>query len=133
MYNGTALAEKSLSDRMAGTTTKAVARAAIKFAAAEGATRGAQHAVNKGDAQWVALVVGLLSHGLAVASEEADTRSWRTLPDEIHISRLWVPAGEYESRIQTVTRTGGGPRTVETRPLVLRAGQTVFVIERVVL
>ncbi|MGZ8383982.1 MAG: hypothetical protein ACXWWE_08240, partial [Nitrospira sp.] len=133
MYNGTALAEKSLSDRMPGITTKALARAAIKFAAAEGATRGAQHAVNKGEAQWVGLVVGLLAHGLAVASEEADKRSWRTLPDEIQISRLWVPAGEYESRIQTVTRTAGASRTVDTRPLVLRAGQTVFVIERVVL
>lgn len=133
MYNGTALAEKSLADRMTGMTTKALARAAIKFAAAEGATRGAQHAVNKGDAQWVGLIVGLLAHGLAVATEEADTRSWRTLPDEIQISRLWVPAGEYESRIQTVTRTGGAARTVDTRPLVLRAGQTVFIIERVVL
>ncbi|MCE3224211.1 MAG: uncharacterized protein K0S58_2391 [Nitrospira sp.] len=133
MYNGTALAEKSLADRMPGITTKALARAAIKFAAAEGATRGAQHAVNKGDAQWVGLVVGLLSHGLAVSTEEADKRSWRTLPDEIQISRLWVPAGEYESRIQAVIRTGGTSRTVDTRPLVLRAGQTVFVIERVVL
>ena len=118
---------------MTGMTTKALARAAIKFAAAEGATRGAQHAVNKGDAQWVGLIVGLLAHGLVVATEEADTRSWRTLPDEIQISRLWVPAGEYESRIQTVTRTGGAARTVDTRPLVLRAGQTVFMIERVVL
>ena len=133
VYNGTALAEKSLSDRMPGITTKALARAAIKFAAAEGASRGAQHAVNKGDAQWVGLVVGLLAHGLAVGSEESDKRSWRTLPDEIQISRLWVPAGEYESRIQTVVRTGGPPRPVDTRPLVLRAGQTVFVIERVVL
>ncbi len=133
VYNGTALAERSLSDRMPGIMTKALARAALKFAAAEGATRGAQHAVNKGDAHWVGLVVGLLAHGLAVASEEADTRSWRTLPDEIQISRLWVPAGEYESRIQTVTRAGGAPRTVGTRPLVLRAGQTVFLIQRVVL
>lgn len=133
VYNGTALAEKSLSDHMPGITTKALARAAIKFAAAEGATRGAQHAVNKGDAQWVGFLVGLLAHGLAVASEETDKRSWRTLPDEIQIARLWVPAGEYESRIQTVNRTGGAPRAIDTRPLTLRAGQTVFVIERVVL
>ena len=111
-----------------------ISRARSDFdAAAEGATRGAQHAVNKGDAQWVGFLVGLLSHGLAVVSEEADKRSWRTLPDEIHISRLWVPAGEYESRIQIVTRTGGGSRTVDSRPLVLRAGQTLFLIERVVL
>jgi hypothetical protein len=133
MYNGTALAEKSLSDRMPGITTKALARAAVKFAAAEAATRGSQHAVNKGDAPWVGLIVGLVAHGLAVASEAADTRSWRTLPDEIQISRLWVPAGEYESRVQAVTRSGGTPQAGASRPLVLRAGQTVFLIERVVL
>lgn len=133
VYNGTALAEKSLSDRMPGITTKAVARAAVKFAAAEAATRGTQHAVNKGDAQWVGLLVSLLAHGLAVASEVADTRSWRTLPDEIQISRLWVPAGEYESRIQPVVRNGRAPQAGMSRTLVLRAGQTVFVIERVVL
>ncbi len=133
VYNGTALAERSLSDRMPGITTKALARAAVKFAAAEAATRGSQHAVNKGDAPWVGLLVGVLTHGLAVASEVADTRSWRTLPDEIQISRLWVPPGEYESRIQAVTRLSGAPQAGPSRPLVLRAGQTIFLIERVML
>ncbi len=133
VYNGTALAERSLSDRMPGITTKALARAAVKFAAAEAATRGSQHAVNKGDAPWVGLLVGVLAHGLAVASEVADTRSWRTLPDEIQISRLWVPPGEYESRIQAVTRQGGALQTGPSHPLVLRAGQTIFLIERVML
>lgn len=132
-YNGTALAERALSDRMPGITTKALARAAVKFAAAEAATRGSQHAVNKGDAQWVGLLVGVLTHGLAVASEAADTRSWRTLPDEIQISRLWVPPGEYESRIQAVMRSGGAIPSGTSRPLILRAGETVFLIERVML
>lgn len=133
VYNGTALAERSLSDRLPGITTKALARAAVKFAAAEAATRGSQHAVNKGDAQWVGLLVGVLAHGLAVASESADTRSWRTLPDEIQISRLWVPPGEYESRIQAMVRGNGMPQVEPPRPLVLRAGQTLFLIERVML
>lgn len=132
-YNGTALAERALSDRMPGITTKALARAAVKFAAAEAATRGSQHAVKKGDAQWVGLLVGVLTHGLAVASEAADTRSWRTLPDEIQISRLWVPPGEYESRIQAVMRSGGAIPSGTSRPLILRAGETVFLIERVML
>ncbi|MCC6967127.1 MAG: hypothetical protein IT391_12705 [Nitrospira sp.] len=133
VYNGTALAERSLSDRMPGITTKALARAAMKFAAAEAATRGSQHAVNKGDALWVGLLVGVLAHGLAVASESADTRSWRTLPDEIQISRLWVPPGEYESRIQAMVRGNGTPQVEAPRPLLLRAGQTLFLIERVML
>jgi len=75
----------------------------------------------------------VLAHGLAIASEVADTRSWRTLPDEIQISRLWVPPGEYESRIQAVTRQGGALQAGPSHPLVLRAGQTIFLIERVML
>ena len=133
VYNGTALAERALSDRMPGITTKALARAAVKFAAAEAATRGSQHAVNKGDAPWVGLLVGVLAHGLAIASEAADTRSWRTLPDEIQISRLWVPPGEYESRVQALMRGGGAAQAGATRPLMLRAGETLFLIERVML
>ena len=69
-----------------------------------------------------------------MASESADTRSWRTLPDEIQISRLWVPPGEYESRIQeAMVRGNGTPQVEGPRPLVLRAGQTLFLIERVML
>src|SRR5581483_401637 len=90
-HNVTALAEKALSDRLPAIAVKAVARAATKFAMAEGATRGAQHAAGKDAGPWVGLLVGLLTKGLAVYSEEADKRSWRTLPDEIHLSRLWVP------------------------------------------
>ncbi|MCS6327939.1 MAG: hypothetical protein H8K06_12745, partial [Nitrospira sp.] len=102
-------------------------------AAAEAATRVSQHAVNKGDAPLVGLLVGVLAHGLSVASDAADTRRWRTLPDEIQISRLWAPPGEYESRIQAVMRGGGAAQTGTSRPLMLRAGETVFLIQRVML
>ena len=40
VHNVTALADKALSERMAGITVKAVARAGTKFALAEGTTRG---------------------------------------------------------------------------------------------
>jgi hypothetical protein len=133
VQNTTALAEKALAERYAGITAKAVARAAVKFAAAEAATRGAQQAVNKDDAAWVGLAVALLTKGLAVASEESDKRSWRTLPDEIQIARLWVPAGEYEVRVQPVGRGMGPPAAGRSRSIVLKEGETRFLIERVIL
>ena len=133
VQNTTALAEKALAERFAGIATKAVARAAVKFTAAEAATRGAQQAVNKDDAPWVGLAVALLTKGLAVASEESDKRSWRTLPDEIQIARLWVPAGDYEVRVQPVGRGMGAPAAGRTRSIVLGEGQTTFLIERVML
>jgi hypothetical protein len=131
VHNVTALAEKALSERMAGITAKALARAATKFAFAEGATRGAQHAAGRDAAPWVGLLVGLLTKGLAVASEEADTRSWQTLPDEIHLARVWVPPGRYQVQSGPV---GGlhDPLTSETmRTLFLGPGETAVLLQRV--
>jgi hypothetical protein len=131
VHNVTALAEKALSERMAGITAKALARAATKFAFAEGATRGAQHAAGRDAAPWVGLLVGLLTKGLAVASEEADTRSWQTLPDEIHLARVWVPPGRYQVQSGPI---GGlhDPLTSETmRTLSLGPGETAVLLQRV--
>jgi hypothetical protein len=127
VQNVTALADKALSERIAGITVKALARAAVKFSLAEGATRGSQQAAGKDAAPWVGLAVGLLTHGLAIASEEADKRSWRTLPDEIHLVRLWVPPGRYQ--VQGAAFTGPNPSA--GRAVELGAGETAFLIQRV--
>ena len=129
--NISALAEKSLSDRLPGITVKALARAAVKFAMAEGATRGAQQAAGKDAAPWVGLIVGLLTKGLAVASEEADKRSWQTLPDEIHIARAWVDPGQYTASVQFAGR-GVEAAGQSGRTLTLAPGQTVIMIQRVI-
>ena len=130
VHNVTAVAEKALSERMAGITVKALARAATKFALAEGTTRAAQQAAGKDAGPWVGLLVGLLTKGLAVASEEADKRSWQTLPDEIHLARVWVPPGRY----QVQTSAGGfhDPLKPEAmRTLSLGPGETAVLLQRV--
>ena len=123
----TALADKALSERMAGIAVKAVARAAFKFSVAEGATRGAQHAVGGDAGPWVGLAVGLLAKGFAVASEESDKRTWRTLPDEIHLARTWVSPGTF--RLQRTPPSGGA---VSNKTISVRAGETAIVIQRVI-
>ena len=127
VHNVTALADKALSDRMAGITVKALARAALKFSLAEGATRGAQQAAGKDAAPWVGLIVGLLTKGLAVATEESDKRSWQTLPDELHLARVWVPPGRYHVQSQQI----GGVRAA-AKTLLLEAGETMFLLQRVI-
>ena len=131
VHNVTALAGKALSERIAGITAKALARAATKFALAEGTTRAAQQAAGNDWGPLVGLVVGLLTKGFAVASEEADKRSWQTLPDEIHLARLWVPPGRY----QVQSQLAGGtqhlliPHGMQT--LSLDPGETVVLLQRV--
>lgn len=128
--NVTALAEKALSERMAGITVKALARAATKFALAESTTREAEKAAGKDAGPLVGLLVGLMTKGLAVASEEADKRSWQTLPDEIHLARVWVPAGRYQ--VQSQPAEAYDPLRPETmKTLSLRPGETTVLIQRV--
>ena len=126
--NVTALAEKSLAERLPAITVKALARAATKFAMAEGITRGAQQAAGRDAAPWVGLLVGLLTKGLAVASEEADKRSWQTLPDEIHLARAWLSPGRYHVSIQP---SGHSLMGNDGHTISLVAGQTMFIIRRV--
>jgi len=132
VQNVTALAEKALSERMAGITVKAVARAALKFSLAEGATRGAQHAAGKDAAPWVGLLVGLLTKGFAIASEESDKRSWRTLPAEIHLARAWVTPGQYHVQGTSLRGpTDSGTAARPGRSVSLGAGDTWVVVQRV--
>ncbi len=131
VHNVAALAEKALSARMAGITAKALARAATKFAFAEGATRGAQHAVGRDAAPWVGLLVALLTKGLAVASEEADKRSWQTLPDEIHLARVWVPPGRYQVQSELIGGLQGALKPEAMRTLSLGPGETAVLLQRV--
>ncbi len=131
VHNVTALAEKALSERMAGITVKALARAATKFALAEGATRGAQHAAGKDAGPWVGLLVGLLTKSLAVASEEADKRSWQTLPDEIHLARVWVPPGRYQVHNRLVGESHDPLESEAMQTLSLGPGETAVLLQRV--
>jgi uncharacterized protein len=68
-----------------------------------------------------------LAKGFAVASEEADKRSWRTLPDEIHLARTWVSPGVY--RLQKAPATGVA---TSNKTISVRAGESAVVIQRVI-
>ncbi len=131
VHNVTALADKALSERMAGITVKALSRAATKFALAEGTTRAAQQAAGRDTAPWVGLLVGLLTKGLAVASEEADTRSWQTLPDEIHLARVWVPPGRYQVQSEPISGLHDPLKPEAMRTLSLGPGETAVLLQRV--
>ncbi|OGW64526.1 MAG: hypothetical protein A3H49_10020 [Nitrospirae bacterium RIFCSPLOWO2_02_FULL_62_14] len=127
-----ALAAKQFSDQFNSVAVKAVARAAVKYMAAEGVARSTRAAAGRdATAHLIALLVGSLAKALAISTEEADKRIWQTLPDEIHVARLWVPPGSYELFVRPIGK-GGGPIGRETvRAVTLRAGETRFFTERV--
>ncbi|MBA2251154.1 MAG: hypothetical protein H0W13_00395 [Nitrospirales bacterium] len=98
---------------------------------AEGVGRGARAAAGKDTGPLIGLLVGSLAKAWAVASEEADKRTWRTLPDEIQIAKLWVPPGEYEFRTQYPGRDAGHIGRGAVTTLTIRSGETKLFSERV--
>ena len=66
-----------------------------------------------------------------MASEEADKRSWQTLPDEIHLGRVWVPPGRYQVQNRLVGGSHDPLKPEDMRTLSLGPGETAVLIQRV--
>ena len=93
--NVEAIAMKTLDSEIAGITARAIARAVAKDTLA-GAASAAGSNNNSGAA---GALIGLAVNLAGVLTERADTRSWFTLPGEIHLARLALPPGDYKLRI----------------------------------
>jgi hypothetical protein len=120
----TAIAQKDLADRIGRISAKAIARAATKYAA----SRAAEHAMNQQHGNGSGAIVGLLGNIYSMTTEQADTRSWRTLPGAIRMARVLVPPGKYTVEI-TPSGTGTAPIA---RDVTLEAGRQLFIAERLV-
>jgi len=94
-----AIAIKSLDARMPAITARALARMIAKDSVAKAAAGD-----NRSSGQALA---GLAINIAAVLTERADTRSWFTLPGEIHLARISLPPGNYRGRIELYGRGGG--------------------------
>jgi hypothetical protein len=134
MEDITAIAVKDLVDRIVRTATKAVARAAWKYALAEGVDVGLRSAFGKDKeaGQLAGTIVGALARMLAIASEEADKRSWTTLPDRIELGRIMLPPGTYNVEFRYAGRRGEPLPTQIVRGITVGAGQKRFITTRVV-
>ena len=87
------LARQALDDDMPLIMTRAIARAVVKY-------NSQKNAQNKND------LAGFLLTVTNLATERADTRSWSTLPQEIQMARLVLPAGRYDVSIEIVNNAG---------------------------
>jgi len=92
-----AIAMKSLESRMPAITARAIARMIAKDSVAKAA----------GDRDGSQRLLGAVVNIAAVLTERADTRSWFTLPGEIHLARISLPPGNYRGRIEFYGRGGG--------------------------
>jgi uncharacterized protein len=104
-----------------------VARGVVKYVVA----REAEEKAEKEGGRLLGAVVGLFTSTAGNALEQADTRTWSLLPDQIAVARLRVPAGETTLALEVLDRGGNVNRVVDLGPLHGRAGERVFVSHRV--
>ena len=90
-----AIAKQSLKDKNARIKGKAIARAISKSVASHLLTAVAEE---QGGAL-AGLFTQIFTQTASTAAEVADKRSWRTLPDEIRMARIYLPSGEHEFSI----------------------------------
>ena len=81
-----AIAQRTFEEHQGGILLKTIARALLKYIAFKSAEK-------KGK------VAGFLVNLVNVATEKADTRSWLTLPNNIQMARLSLPAGVYDLKL----------------------------------
>lgn len=93
------IATRALEDQLPAMKARAAARAAAK-GAAYGAAEGAASSSKLGGV--------LAGAGLSAASafEEADTRAWSTLPAEIRMARVVLPAGVHDVQVEYADAAG---------------------------
>jgi hypothetical protein len=118
-----AIAEKNLEDRIGRIRAKAIARAVSKYLA--GRTARKEIGGSGGE------IVGILANVYSVASEQADKRSWRTLPGMIRMARLAVKPGKYtvSAEYYSFDQRVIGRKTFE---VTLKAGEKRFISNRMV-
>ncbi len=90
--NVEAIAAKNLDERIGLIYLKTAGRALLKFLAAEKAKKEMK---KKNDSQMANFLTSLVVDAAYDASEKADVRTWRSLPHDIQIVRLQLPAGTY--------------------------------------
>jgi len=106
------LARQALDDDMPLVMTRAIARAVVKYQSQKSANE--QHAL-----------AGFLLTVTNLATERADTRSWTTLPQEIQITRVLLPAGQHDISIEIVNAAGRVIDIIDTSVNIL-PGQHSF-------
>ena len=118
-----AIASRNLEDLAARDRARAVARALVKTAVAEGTEEAVEELTGEEDSL-LAEGAGLIASLLGAATEQADLRAWLTLPARIHVARITLPAGRRDLSVEL-----GGVR-VWSGTLDVAAGGVDFLFTR---
>jgi hypothetical protein len=118
------IAMKNLENRKVRVKAKAVARAAAKYVSG----KTVSDKIRKRQGDMAGLFADILTTAVAVATEQADLRCWRTLPAEIRVAKLVVKPGDYRITAECLGRRGSVVRRLDAGRYTLEAGDKRFII-----
>ena len=108
-----AIAVKTLQEQMPAITARALARAVVKYRAAKEAGERDQG-------------LGLLLNVAGMLSEQADTRSWSTLPQRIYLTRQSLMPGRHDISVQLLGQSGHVLAQKQFTGVAVEAGKKVY-------
>jgi hypothetical protein len=109
-------------DRLPLLIAKQIIRLAAKIAIQE----GGDAVIRNNGGENAALWAGLYSIGTSiwnVASEQADLRCWRTLPQTMQVARAYLPAGTYPAKLVLVGPGGATLKEVDLGTITIKDGR----------
>ncbi len=127
MENIEAVGIQNLQDHMARIKAKAVARQVAKYMAGAALQSAGEH--KKGSGGAAMQLAGALWNVTSAVTEEADKRSWVTLPAEMAVGRVWLEPGEHTVRVDYMSVDGSVIDATQFS-VVVKAGETTFVSRR---
>ncbi|MFH1715666.1 MAG: hypothetical protein ABH857_05735 [Elusimicrobiota bacterium] len=122
-----AIAKKSLDDKIDRTRIRAIARAAIKFTLAKGASNKVEEKTRDKGLAWLTKKVLQVA---ANATEHADKRSWRSLPDQIEMVKMYLPEGAHDVHLNFKDNNGNIIETKVIYGQLIKRGQKSFAVVR---
>ena len=120
------IAKVNLEDRINRIRIKTIVRATIKFLLAQKVSQK----VEEGNGQLAGWLAKKALTVAATATEKADKRSWRSLPDKIVMARLALPKGTQSVKVVFKDRNGSSLSEQTLDNIVIRPGKKTFVAVR---
>jgi hypothetical protein len=120
------IAEKNLDDRIARVRIRAIVRSVIKFALA----RNISQKVEQSSGELSGWLAKKLLTVASTATELADKRSWRSLPDKIIVLRLQLPQGKHDVNLKFVDSNGSEVSSRVLTGVEIKPGKKTFTIVR---
>jgi predicted transcriptional regulator len=123
----TKIAIQNLADHMARIKAKAIARAVAKYIAAKATQEAGKQA--GGTAGALLQLGGAIFQAASYVAEEADKRSWITLPGNVNVATAFAEPGQHQLEVDLLA-AGGRVLDRVSMPVEVRAGEITFVSYR---